>query len=47
MTADDERQFATHWRTAWNSRVPDEVLGLCAPDVAWNDQLTEEPARGT
>jgi hypothetical protein len=44
MTADDAREFAKHWRTAWNSRTPDEVLGLCAPDVAWNDPLTEARA---
>jgi steroid delta-isomerase-like uncharacterized protein len=47
MTADDAREFAKHWRTAWNSRVPDEVVGLCAPGVAWNDPLVEEPTRGT
>ena len=47
MTAEEAREFATRWRTAWNSRVPDEVLALCAPDVAWNDPLTEGRERGT
>jgi steroid delta-isomerase-like uncharacterized protein len=47
MTADEAREFATRWRTAWNSRVPDQVLTLCAPDVAWNDPLTEGRAHGT
>jgi steroid delta-isomerase-like uncharacterized protein len=46
MTAEEAREFAARWRTAWNSRVPDEVLALCAPDVAWNDPLTEGRARG-
>ena len=46
MTADDARQFAEHWRTAWNSRDPDQVLALCASDVVWNDPLTEGPQRG-
>ena len=46
MTADDARNFAGRWGTAWNSRRADEVLALCAPDVAWNDPLTEEPERG-
>ena len=47
MTAEEAREFATRWRTAWNSRVPDEVLALCTPDVAWNDPLTEGRERGT
>jgi steroid delta-isomerase-like uncharacterized protein len=47
MTADEARAFATRWRTAWNSRAPDGVLALCAPDVEWNDPLTEGPERGT
>ena len=46
MTADDAREFAGRWRTAWNSRRPDEVLALCAPDVAWEDPLTEGRERG-
>jgi steroid delta-isomerase-like uncharacterized protein len=46
MTADEAREFAGRWRTAWNSRRPDEVLGLCAQDVQWEDPLTEGRARG-
>lgn len=40
MTADEARSFADTWRVAWNSRVPGEVLALCAPAVEWNDPLT-------
>jgi steroid delta-isomerase-like uncharacterized protein len=47
MTADDAREFAGRWQTAWNSRRPDEVLALCTQDVAWEDPLTEGRERGS
>jgi steroid delta-isomerase-like uncharacterized protein len=47
MTADDAREFAERWKTAWNSRRPDEVLALCTQDVAWEDPLTDGHERGS
>jgi steroid delta-isomerase-like uncharacterized protein len=47
MTADDARAFAGRWKTAWNSRRPDEVLALCTQDVEWEDPLTEGRERGS
>jgi steroid delta-isomerase-like uncharacterized protein len=46
MTADEARSFADAWRAAWNSRVPAEVLALCAPEVEWDDPLTDGVERG-
>ena len=46
MTPEEARDFAAGWRRAWNSRDPDEVLTLCAPDVTWDDPLTEGRERG-
>jgi steroid delta-isomerase-like uncharacterized protein len=46
MTAEEARSFAAAWREAWNSRDPGEVLALCAPDVEWNDPLTDGVERG-
>jgi steroid delta-isomerase-like uncharacterized protein len=46
MTADDARAFAGRWQTAWNSRLPAEVLALCTPDVTWQDPLTEGREHG-
>ncbi|MGH2978035.1 MAG: ester cyclase [Solirubrobacterales bacterium] len=31
---------------AWNSRGPDQVLALCAPDVLWHDPLTDGREQG-
>ena len=46
MTAEEARDFAAAWRDAWNSRAPGEILALCAPDVEWDDPLTDGVERG-
>jgi steroid delta-isomerase-like uncharacterized protein len=46
LTAAAAQELAARWRAAWNSRAAGRVLELCAPDVAWDDPLTEGRAQG-
>jgi hypothetical protein len=38
--------LADRWEAAWSGRDPAAFAGICAPDVHYEDPLTELPVRG-
>jgi steroid delta-isomerase-like uncharacterized protein len=39
--------LAERWHAAWSGRDPSAFVEICAPDVHYEDPLTEEPLQGT